>query len=681
MAFITLGKLFGKTVKIAVNPTNNQPGDIILQLDAGNSDSINLSNVKDTSGTNTGDQTITLSNDASGTGTTSIPVTITSVGSSSAANIHTAELAANSATNTNTVSKIVKRDSSGNFSAGTITATLSGAATTLTGLTSSITELNYTDGVTSSIQPQIDGKMDYVTPGTSGNVLTSNGTIWTSAPASGSTPVWGTITGTLSNQTDLQSALNAKQNTLTLGNLTDAGTDGITVTGGSGAVVGSGTSISQHIADSTHNGYLSSTDWSTFNSKGSGTVTSVSVATANGLAGSSSGGATPSLTLSTTITGILNGNGAAISAASSGDFPTLNQNTTGSAAKWTTARNLAGNNVDGSTDVAFANKFIVQGTVDTGLSNAQFLGSLGTGIVKNTTSTGVLSIAIAGDFPTLNQNTTGNAATATAPQTGSAHGAVTLDSSSHFQSVAPGAAGGYLRSDGTDFVRNTIQVSDVPTLNQNTTGTAADLSATLIVAHGGTGSTSLTANNVILGNGTGAVQFVAPGTSGNVLTSNGTTWNSAPSSSSGMLGSNWDNSLTFSPSAGFGTPTDVNFVSRRVGDSLEVNASFTTGTVAASPAYIDLPMGYTIDTSKFTATTAVTLVGRGHSLPNASSQLYDSFVGQTLYYDGNDNSKVYMAYLATSRAYTVANGNTLANSGDAVSLQFTIPITGWSWNS
>lgn len=45
-------------------------------------------------------------------------------------------------------------------------------------------------------------------------------------------------------------------------------------------------------------------------------VTSVSVVTANGLAGSSSGGTTPALTLSTTITGVLQGNGTAISAAS-----------------------------------------------------------------------------------------------------------------------------------------------------------------------------------------------------------------------------------------------------------------------------------------------------------------------------------------------------------------------------
>jgi len=46
------------------------------------------------------------------------------------------------------------------------------------------------------------------------------------------------------------------------------------------------------------------------------------------------------------------------------------------------------------------------------------------------------------------------------------------------------------------------------------------------VASGGTGSSSLTANNVLLGNGTSALQAVAPGTSGNVLTSNGTTWTS-----------------------------------------------------------------------------------------------------------------------------------------------------------
>lgn len=56
-----------------------------------------------------------------------------------------------------------------------------------------------------------------------------------------------------------------------------------------------------------------------------GTVTAVSVASANGFAGTSSGGATPSLTLTTSITGVLKGNGTAISAAVAGtDYVAVN---------------------------------------------------------------------------------------------------------------------------------------------------------------------------------------------------------------------------------------------------------------------------------------------------------------------------------------------------------------------
>lgn len=58
-------------------------------------------------------------------------------------------------------------------------------------------------------------------------------------------------------------------------------------------------------------------------------------------------------------------------------------------------------------------------------------------------------------------------------------------------------------------------------------GLTTHVSGTLPVDNGGTGATSLTANNVLLGNGTAAVQFVAPGSSGNVLISNGATWTSA----------------------------------------------------------------------------------------------------------------------------------------------------------
>lgn len=63
----------------------------------------------------------------------------------------------------------------------------------------------------------------------------------------------------------------------------------------------------------------------------------------------------------------------------------------------------------------------------------------------------------------------------------------------------------------------------------------ADWSGTdLSVSNGGTGASSFTSNNVLLGNGTSAFQTVAPSTSGNVLTSNGSTWQSvAPSGGGG----------------------------------------------------------------------------------------------------------------------------------------------------
>src|SRR5579864_2631093 len=63
-----------------------------------------------------------------GPGSGSQAATVVSVGGSSAVNIHSAELAANAATALNTPSTIVKRDGSGNFAAGIITASLTGHA-------------------------------------------------------------------------------------------------------------------------------------------------------------------------------------------------------------------------------------------------------------------------------------------------------------------------------------------------------------------------------------------------------------------------------------------------------------------------------------------------------------------------------------------------------------------------
>jgi hypothetical protein len=68
----------------------------------------------------------------------------------------------------------------------------------------------------------------------------------------------------------------------------------------------------------------------------------------------------------------------------------------------------------------------------------------------------------------------------------------------------------------------------------------------LAVADGGTGASTLT--GVVIGNGTSAMTSIAPGTSGNILTSNGTTWESSAQSSLG-IGQTWQD-VTSSRSAG-----------------------------------------------------------------------------------------------------------------------------------
>jgi hypothetical protein len=79
-------------------------------------------------------------------------------------------------------------------------------------------------------------------------------------------------------------------------------------------------------------------------------------------------------------------------------------------------------------------------------------------------------------------------------------------------------------------------LDDADAAAQRTTlglGTVA-IENTVPVNKGGTGATTLTANNVLLGNGTSAPLTVAPGTSGNVLTSNGTTWQSTAPAAGGF---------------------------------------------------------------------------------------------------------------------------------------------------
>lgn len=94
----------------------------------------------------------------------------------------------------------------------------------------------------------------------------------------------------------------------------------------------------------------------------------------------------------------------------------------------------------------------------------------------------------------------------------------------------------------TTGVTGTLPIANGGTGTTSTTfaNLTTNVTGTLPVANGGTGAATLIANNVLLGNGTSAVQAIAPSTSGNVLTSDGTTWASAAPASVG-IGQTWQN--------------------------------------------------------------------------------------------------------------------------------------------
>ena len=117
-----------------------------------------------------------------------------------------------------------------------------------------------------------------------------------------------------------------------------------------------------------------------------------------------------------------------------------------------------------------------------------------------------------------------------------------------------------------------------------TGGTLSGLATPLAIASGGTGASTLTANNVLLGNGTSALQTVAPSTSGNLLVSNGTTWTSASLASSGVklglgiTGETWHN-LT-------GTNVANQTYTNSRSYPIMVNIQLHSGSSGTNPSYL-----------------------------------------------------------------------------------------------
>ncbi len=297
-------------------------------------------------------------------------------------------------------------------------------------------------------------------------------------------------------------------------------------------------------------------------------------------------------------------------------WPTFNQNTTGSAAKWTTARSLAGNSVDGSANVAFANKFIVQGTSDAGLSGAQFLGSLGTGLVKNTTTTGVLSIASAGtDYAAPNQTmsigTTSvaiNRASANLALTGissvampgATSGTVTLQPAATAGTTTitlPATTGTVITSGDTGTVTNTMLAGSIALNKFSATGTPS--SSTYL--RGDNTWATITAGDASTNTATSVDSEVAlfSGTAGKTLKR--ATGSGIAKLTSGVLGTATAGADYVTP-AGSETLTNKTLTNPTVNNYTEGVVSIGTVTTSST---LDLTNG-TILTATLTASTACT---------------------------------------------------------------------------
>ena len=205
-------------------------------------------------------------------------------------------------------------------------------------------------------------------------------------------------------------------------------------------------------ASASNRGALTSTDWSTFNGKEN------------------------ALTFSTGLTRSTN----TITVNTSQNISTLSNLTSNGLIKTTGGT--------GALSIATAGTDYSAGT-----------SSLATGILKSTTSTGALSIAIAGDFPTLNQNTTGSAATLTTPRNihgGSFNGSADL--TNIITSTYGGTGNGFAKFSGPATTEKTFTLP-------NASATILTDNAAVTVAQGGTGQTSYTDGQLLIGNSTGNI--------------------------------------------------------------------------------------------------------------------------------------------------------------------------------
>jgi hypothetical protein len=234
-------------------------------------------------------------------------------------------------------------------------------------------------------------------------------------------------------------------------------------------------------------------------------------------------------------------------------------------------------------------------TLGTYLTGTSFNGSAAVTATVDATALNTASKVVARDA-------SGNfaAGTITATLTGNAtnvSGTVAIANGGSGTTTAQGAmnafagavtSGSYLRGNGSNVVMSTIQVADVPTLNQSTTGNATTATTATNLAGGSAGT-------VPYQSAAGTTAMLAAGTAGFLLQSNGAaapSWVTAPVANNGTLtmavsGTGLSGSASFTANQATGSTftvtsnaTSANTVSAIV--ARDASGNFSAGTITAS---------------------------------------------------------------------------------------------------
>lgn len=149
----------------------------------------------------------------------------------------------------------------------------------------------------------------------------------------------------------------------------------------------------------------------------------------------------------------------------------------------------------------------------------------------------------------------------------------------------------------------------------------------------------------------------------------------------GLNGSNWRIETITIPSSPWGTVTNYLYRWREIGDSIEVDGWFESGSLGVSAAYLPLPPGKNINFST-TGTSQRNRVGVFTQISSGSSVAVNIVSGGQIpiFTDGTNADRVFIGADSASGSFTKENGNARYASGTFFHFNFTVPIAGQSAN-